>query len=167
MGMQQVASSAIISAISFSGLPQWYRTLAKVTFRRCPCEEEIFSFTACTILSMYCCRPSFSLKRWQSLRYRFSEEPQIRLESGGEAERSPIFGVPVDYVLSPIVPHAPDKNWGSLSLPSRFKPDLGPFRTFGVDLSTSPGCGCRRPSPCVGHGTRHCRKKAFITEFSL
>ena len=42
------------------------------------------------------------------------------------------------------------KNWGSLSLPSRFKPDLGLFRTFGVDLSTSPGCGCRRPSPCVG-----------------
>ena len=40
--------------------------------------------------------------------------------------------------------------WGSLSLPSRLKPDLGLFRTFGVDLSTSPGCGCRRPSPCVG-----------------
>ena len=31
------------------------------------------------------------------------------------------------------------KNWGSLSLPSRFKPDLGLFRTFGVDLSTSRG----------------------------
>ena len=40
--------------------------------------------------------------------------------------------------------------WGSLSLPSRFKPDLGLFRTFEVDLSTSPGCGCRLPSPCVG-----------------
>ena len=43
-----------------------------------------------------------------------------------------------------------EKNWGSLSLPSRFKPDLGLFRTFGVGLSTSPGCGCGRPSPCVG-----------------
>ena len=40
--------------------------------------------------------------------------------------------------------------WGSLSLSSRFKPDLGLFRTFGVDLGTSPGCGYRRPSPCVG-----------------
>ena len=40
--------------------------------------------------------------------------------------------------------------WGSLSLPSRFKPDLGLFRTFGVDLSTSPGCGCSHTSPCVG-----------------
>ena len=42
------------------------------------------------------------------------------------------------------------KIWGSLSLSARFKPDLGLFRTFGVDLSTSPGCGCRCPSPCVG-----------------
>ena len=42
------------------------------------------------------------------------------------------------------------KFWGSLSLPSRFKPDLGLFRTFRVNLSTPPGCGCRRPSPCVG-----------------
>ena len=40
--------------------------------------------------------------------------------------------------------------WGSLSLPSRFKPDLGLFRTFGVDLSTSPGCDCSHTSPCVG-----------------
>ena len=32
----------------------------------------------------------------------------------------------------------PKTTWGSLSLPSRFKPDLGLFRTFGVDLSTSP-----------------------------
>ena len=29
--------------------------------------------------------------------------------------------------------------WGSLSLPSRSKPDLGLLRTFGVDLRTSPG----------------------------
>ena len=44
-----------------------------------------------------------------------------------------------------------EKNiWGSLSLPSRFKPDLGLFRTFGVDLSTSPGCGCSHTSPIVG-----------------
>ena len=42
------------------------------------------------------------------------------------------------------------KLWGSLSLPPRFKPDPGLFRTFGVDLSTSPGCSCRRSSPCVG-----------------
>ena len=42
------------------------------------------------------------------------------------------------------------KIWGSLSLPSRFKPDLGLFRTFGVDLSTSPGCDCSHTSPCVG-----------------
>ena len=40
--------------------------------------------------------------------------------------------------------------WGSLSLPSRFKPDLGLFRTFGVDLSTSPGSDCSHDSPCVG-----------------
>ena len=46
--------------------------------------------------------------------------------------------------------HIHTKNWGSLSLPSRFNPDLRLFRTFGVDLSTSPGCGCIRPSPCVG-----------------
>ena len=31
-----------------------------------------------------------------------------------------------------------------------FKPDLGLFRTVGVDLNTTPGCGCRRPSPCMG-----------------
>ena len=50
------------------------------------------------------------------------------------------------------VPETPvkDRTCGSLSLLSRFKPDLGLFRTFGVDLSTSPGCGCIRPSPCVG-----------------
>ena len=36
------------------------------------------------------------------------------------------------------------------SLPSRFKPDLGLLRTFGMDLSTSPGRDSRRPSPCVG-----------------
>ena len=42
------------------------------------------------------------------------------------------------------------ETWGSLSLPSRFKPDLGLFRTFGVDLSTSPGCDCSHASPCVG-----------------
>ena len=42
------------------------------------------------------------------------------------------------------------KNWGSLSLPSRFKPDLGLLRTFGVDLSTSPGSDCSHASPCVG-----------------
>ena len=35
------------------------------------------------------------------------------------------------------------KIWGSLSLPSRFKPHLGLFRK-------SPGCGCRRPSPWAG-----------------
>ena len=29
--------------------------------------------------------------------------------------------------------------WGSLSLPSRFNPDLGLFGAFGVDLSTSSG----------------------------
>ena len=40
--------------------------------------------------------------------------------------------------------------WGSHSLPSRFNPDLALFRSFGVDLCTSPGCGCRRPSPSVG-----------------
>ena len=46
-----------------------------------------------------------------------------------------------------------EKNiWGSLSLPTRFKPDLGLLRTFGVDLSTSSRCGCRLPSPCVGPG---------------
>ena len=51
-----------------------------------------------------------------------------------------------------IVEYSPlkDEIWGSLSLPFRFKPDLGLFRTFGVDLSTSPGRGCRRPLPCVG-----------------
>ena len=42
------------------------------------------------------------------------------------------------------------KFWGSLSLPSRFKPDLGLFRTFKVDLSTSPGCGCSHTSPSMG-----------------
>ena len=31
------------------------------------------------------------------------------------------------------------KNWKSLSLPPRLNPELGLFRTFGVDLSTSPG----------------------------
>ena len=33
---------------------------------------------------------------------------------------------------------------------SRFNPDLGLLQTFEADLSTSPGRGCRRPSPCVG-----------------
>ena len=36
------------------------------------------------------------------------------------------------------------------ALLSRFKPDLGLFRTFGVDLSTSPGNRCRLTSPFVG-----------------
>ena len=43
-----------------------------------------------------------------------------------------------------------EKIWGSLSLPSRFKPDLGLFWTFGKDLSTSPGCDCSHTSPYVG-----------------
>ena len=34
-----------------------------------------------------------------------------------------------------------DNIWESLSLLSRFKPDMGLFETFGVDLSTTPGCG--------------------------
>ena len=58
------------------------------------------------------------------------------------------------------------KTWGSLSLPSKFKPDLGLFRTFGVDFSTSPGCGCSHASPCVRHWRRSltntiCRFKRF------
>ena len=48
-------------------------------------------------------------------------------------------------------PHHCDRiTWGSLSLPSRFKLDLGLFWNFGVDLRTTPVCGCRHTSPCMG-----------------
>ena len=34
--------------------------------------------------------------------------------------------------------------------PNSWDRSLRLFQTFGVDLSMSPGCGCRRPSACVG-----------------
>ena len=57
---------------------------------------------------------------------------------------------PPPYLLHLLLLKLENKIWGSLSLPSRFKPDQKLFRTFGVDVSTSPGCDCSHTSPCVG-----------------